>query len=127
MPRMKGRPTRGQVGAAVLVALASYSLAQALPSTGLTAAGTQRSTTGRIVPTPSPGSGMPTVGPGITLAQPGRIIPPGRPAVHVPILMYHYIRVNPEPHERLGFNLSVNPADFSAQLKWMAVLWCPAM
>jgi peptidoglycan/xylan/chitin deacetylase (PgdA/CDA1 family) len=120
MPRMKVRPTRGQVGAAVLVALASYSLAQALPSTGLAAAGTQRSTTGRIVPTPSPGSGIPTVGPGITLAKSGRIIPPGRPAVHVPILMYHYIRVNPEPHDRLGFNLSVAPADFSAQMNWLA-------
>jgi peptidoglycan/xylan/chitin deacetylase (PgdA/CDA1 family) len=117
---MKGRPTRGRVGAAVLLAIALYSLALALPSSGLAAAGSQRSATGRIVPTPSPGSGVPSVGPGITLAQSGRMVPPGRSSVHVPILMYHYVRVNPEPHDRLGFSLSVTPADFSAQMNWLA-------
>jgi peptidoglycan/xylan/chitin deacetylase (PgdA/CDA1 family) len=40
--------------------------------------------------------------------------------VRVPILMYHYIRVSPNPSDRLGFNLSVTPADFSRQMDWLA-------
>ncbi len=30
----------------------------------------------------------------------------------VPILMYHYIRVNPVPTDRIGFGLSITPAAF---------------
>jgi peptidoglycan/xylan/chitin deacetylase (PgdA/CDA1 family) len=45
---------------------------------------------------------------------------PGRNAVTVPILMYHYIRVNPDSRDRMGFNLSVTPADFAAQMDWLA-------
>lgn len=48
------------------------------------------------------------------------VIPLGRRAVRVPILEYHYIRVNPNPRDRLGFNLSVTPANFSAQMDWLA-------
>ena len=48
------------------------------------------------------------------------IVPPGRQAVRVPILMYHYIRINPDPADRLGFNLSVTPADFAQQMDWLA-------
>ena len=47
------------------------------------------------------------------------IVPAGRASVHVPILMYHYIRVNPDPRDRLGFNLSVTPGDFTAQMDWL--------
>jgi peptidoglycan/xylan/chitin deacetylase (PgdA/CDA1 family) len=43
----------------------------------------------------------------------------GQPQVTIPILEYHYIRVNPNPSDRLGFNLSVTPSDFSAQLDWL--------
>jgi peptidoglycan/xylan/chitin deacetylase (PgdA/CDA1 family) len=39
---------------------------------------------------------------------------------YVPVLMYHYIRINPDPHDRLGFNLSVTPAMFRAQLDYLA-------
>jgi peptidoglycan/xylan/chitin deacetylase (PgdA/CDA1 family) len=48
------------------------------------------------------------------------IVPAGRPSVHVPILMYHYIRVNPDGHDAVGANLSVTPADFRAQMDWLA-------
>lgn len=34
----------------------------------------------------------------------------------VPILMYHYIRDNPDPNDQLGFNLSVEPEHFNSQL-----------
>src|SRR5260370_35788448 len=47
-------------------------------------------------------------------------VPPGRPALRVPILMYHYIRVNPNPSDQLGFNLSVTPIDFASQIDWLA-------
>ncbi len=47
------------------------------------------------------------------------VIPLGRRAIAVPILEYHYIRVNPYPNDRLGFNLSVTPLDFQAQMTWL--------
>ncbi len=39
---------------------------------------------------------------------------------HVPILMHHYIRVNPDPKDRLGADLSVRPELFAAQMAWLA-------
>ncbi len=44
---------------------------------------------------------------------------PGRSG-GVPILMYHYIRVNPVASDRAGFLLSVTPADFAAQARFLA-------
>ena len=38
----------------------------------------------------------------------------------VPVLMYHYIRVNPNPQDSVGFRLSVNPQNFSAQMDYLA-------
>jgi peptidoglycan/xylan/chitin deacetylase (PgdA/CDA1 family) len=40
------------------------------------------------------------------------------PAGHVPVLMYHYIRVDPNPKDTLGFNLSVTPQNFEDQMQW---------
>ena len=40
--------------------------------------------------------------------------------VTIPVLMYHYIRVNPDPNDRVGFNLSVTPANFAAQMEYLA-------
>jgi peptidoglycan/xylan/chitin deacetylase (PgdA/CDA1 family) len=37
-------------------------------------------------------------------------------AVYVPVLMYHYIRVNPVATDSLGFHLSVTPEHFSLQM-----------
>lgn len=36
----------------------------------------------------------------------------------IPILMYHYIRIAPEG-DTLGQNLSVTPANFASQMKWL--------
>lgn len=44
---------------------------------------------------------------------------PGPAVIRVPVLMYHYIRVNPDPRDRAGYALSVTPADFEAQLDWL--------
>ncbi len=38
----------------------------------------------------------------------------------VPVLMYHYIRVNPDPADKIGFGLSVTPRDFEAQIAFLA-------
>jgi peptidoglycan/xylan/chitin deacetylase (PgdA/CDA1 family) len=51
-----------------------------------------------------------------------RIIPLGRRAIYVPILMYHYIRPAPNRfRDRLGWNLTTTPADFQAQMTWLAL------
>lgn len=54
-----------------------------------------------------------------TVADAPVLYQPGSGSIKVPILMYHYIRVNPDPRDRLGFNLSVTPSDFAAQMEWM--------
>jgi peptidoglycan/xylan/chitin deacetylase (PgdA/CDA1 family) len=38
----------------------------------------------------------------------------------VPILMYHYIRINPVATDRAGFVLSVTPGDFARQMQFLA-------
>jgi peptidoglycan/xylan/chitin deacetylase (PgdA/CDA1 family) len=55
-----------------------------------------------------------------TVFGPPLVMGPGPSAVKVPILTYHYIRNNPDPRDRLGFALSVTPADFAAQMDWLA-------
>lgn len=50
-----------------------------------------------------------------------RLIPIGRSSIRVPILMYHYIRSAPSIYrDRLGYNLSVTPENFIAQMNWLA-------
>jgi peptidoglycan/xylan/chitin deacetylase (PgdA/CDA1 family) len=55
-----------------------------------------------------------------TPVRPQAVIPPGLSSVRVPILEYHYVRVNPNPRDGLGFNLSVTPASFQSQMDWLA-------
>src|SRR2546421_6488111 len=45
---------------------------------------------------------------------------PSGPLTYVPILYYHYIRVNPNPGDRVGFGLSTPPAVFRAQMQYLA-------
>ena len=54
-----------------------------------------------------------------TVAGPPVAIAPGPSSIRVPILMYHYVRVNSDPNDGLGFRLSVTPADFAAQMDWL--------
>jgi peptidoglycan/xylan/chitin deacetylase (PgdA/CDA1 family) len=50
------------------------------------------------------------------------VIPTGRSAISVPILMYHYIRVPPDPGvDRLGWGLSTSPDDFRQQMNYLDV------
>jgi peptidoglycan/xylan/chitin deacetylase (PgdA/CDA1 family) len=39
---------------------------------------------------------------------------------YVPVLMYHYIRINPDPRDHVGFALSVTPSAFHAQMDYLA-------
>jgi peptidoglycan/xylan/chitin deacetylase (PgdA/CDA1 family) len=55
-----------------------------------------------------------------TVAGPPLVQVPGPSTVKVPILTYHYIRTNLDSRDRLGFALSVTPADFAAQMDWLA-------
>jgi len=55
-----------------------------------------------------------------TIPAPPEQVAPGPVSIKVPILTYHYIRVNPDPRDKLGFALSVTPADFNAQMDWLA-------
>jgi len=55
-----------------------------------------------------------------TVAAPPEPVAPGPQAIKVPVLTYHYIRVNTDPRDQMGFALSVTPADFAAQMNWLA-------
>ena len=54
-----------------------------------------------------------------TVAGPADVLAPGAAWINVPILTYHYIRINPDRFDHLGFALSVTPADFAAQMDWL--------
>ncbi len=54
-----------------------------------------------------------------TVAGPPDALAPGAGWINVPILTYHYIRINPDRFDRMGFALSVTPTDFAAQMDWL--------
>ncbi len=54
-----------------------------------------------------------------TLAGAPDVLSPGTYSINVPILTYHYIRVNPDRYDQMGFALSVTPSDFAAQMDWL--------
>jgi peptidoglycan/xylan/chitin deacetylase (PgdA/CDA1 family) len=119
---MRERSLNRRTGAGLLAAVALVFLTQALVNARLPndprpaaaaplrpwsyASTSQVHTTGAVAGTPS--------------NQSLEMVPAGRPSVSVPILMYHYIRFNPDPHDALGASLSVTPDDFNAQMDWLA-------
>src|SRR5256712_11285885 len=64
----------------------------------------------------------PAQGPQLIVAElsPRKAPVPSGPVTYVPILYYHYIRINPNPRDRLGFSLSTPPAMFRAQMQYLA-------
>src|SRR3989440_4381845 len=123
MQRMIDRSHRRRTGASLLAALALFALAQAAVSDQLP--NNPRPTnvaTLRPLNLPSSASFRAS---GSTSGTPAsnqalEMVPAGRPAVSVPILMYHYIRDNPDPRDVLGANLSVSPREFRVQMEWLA-------
>ena len=61
-------------------------------------------------------------GPQLVVAElsPKKAPVPSGPVTYVPILYYHYIRINPSPRDRLGFSLSTPPAMFRGQMQYLA-------
>ena len=45
---------------------------------------------------------------------------PSGPVTYVPILYYHYIRINPIASDKVGYGLSTPPAVFAAQMQYLA-------
>jgi peptidoglycan/xylan/chitin deacetylase (PgdA/CDA1 family) len=54
-----------------------------------------------------------------TVTGPPLVNLPGPSTIKVPILMYHYIRVNQDRRDWMGYALSVTPPDFAAQMDWL--------
>lgn len=40
-------------------------------------------------------------------------------SVQIPVVMLHYVRVNPDPNDKIGFNLSVTPYNFAKQMDYL--------
>ncbi len=52
---------------------------------------------------------------------PLEVVPVGRNNITMPILTYHYVRQPPSMQtDYIGYRLSVSPADFAAQMDWLA-------
>lgn len=69
----------------------------------------------RVKTTPIPPTPAPSVSPLIP-NEPSLL---GSRTLLVPVLMYHYIRINPYPSDKVGYNLSVTPANFSEQMDYL--------
>ncbi|MHB1005278.1 MAG: polysaccharide deacetylase family protein [Chloroflexota bacterium] len=82
------------------------------PQASLSPEGTRVAPTPTLTPTPRP---LPTAPPAKPSSATSR-----RAVGTVPVLMYHYIRVNPDPTDKIGFGLSVTPLDFAAQMAFLA-------
>ncbi len=102
-----------------------------VPGTGASRPATQQATAdpGLIAEIPPPADDLPgasgtpvatTPSPGAGKSRPVAHLILTGPVTYVPILMYHYIRVNPNPRDRVGFGLSTPPAMFHAQMQYLA-------
>lgn len=113
------RPVLGRAGAGALILVAFLAVTQAVTVGASTTAHTQidARTAAATVHTELPR--LRTLAELPKADAPRPVVPLGRSAIRVPILMYHYIRINPVPGDQLGFNLSVTPDDFRAQMDWL--------
>jgi peptidoglycan/xylan/chitin deacetylase (PgdA/CDA1 family) len=71
----------------------------------------------RPAPTPTAAPQQPLI---VAELNPKRAPVPLGPVTYVPILYYHYIRVNPNPRDKVGFGLSTPPAAFRMQMQYLA-------
>jgi len=127
LPRISPTPTNEESRATPAVPTATSDPPSASP-TGGTVAGTTPATPTRtsVVSTPSavataPRAAQPTAKP--TAGAPRVTATPatgsGSPP-RVPVLMYHYVRNNPEPTDRIGYGLSIEPVLFRAHVAFLA-------
>jgi len=71
-----------------------------------------------VLPEPAPDQ-TPSELPPTAAAEPAVDIRLTGAAISVPILTYHWIRVNPVPSDQLGFHLSVTPTNFAQQMAFL--------
>ena len=126
LPRLPGALRSASVSRFSLVLVLSFSLAASsfftlkvaehfgftltAPSVGAQAAGSVQSASGGGTIAPPVSEAGPVAIPSPTLLAAG--------TVKLPILMYHYVRIAPAG-DTLGFNLSVTPTNFVAQMTWL--------
>lgn len=90
---------------AVINAALSEPPAMAAPSAPPTATGAPTATANAPVPASAASATVPPTPRGTTV---------------IPILMYHYVRVVADKTDTIGINLSVTPANFAAQMQYLA-------
>lgn len=125
----RSHPRRARRAAAILLltATAGLALATAMAMPGHAHAGIALSSAGSgsqlprlrgavVLPTMQPEYQPDDITATLAPDESALFAPPESNGLHVPILMYHYVRVNPIRWDRLGFSLSVTPADFARQL-----------
>src|SRR6267143_1024418 len=105
LPAAGPRPTTPLVAAAIVQDVPPEDLDEV---NGLIAA-----RTAKAAPSPPP----PLI---VVEVAPSKAPIPSGPVTYVPILYYHYIRINPNPRDRAGFSLSTPPAMFQSQLQYLA-------
>ena len=111
----------GRAGAVVLVLVASFCLVQAGSAVGVAPALAETRTQAPAPVLSNPLRVTPTDrAEWEVFPNPKFVIPLGRPALNLPILMYHYIRTLPAITDALSFDLSVTPAKFQEQMDWLA-------
>ena len=113
------RPVLGRAGAGALIFVAFLAVAQAVSAGVAVPAHAQVEARATPATVHIPVTRFHALAPALGPETPQPIVPLGRSSIRVPILMYHYIRVNPNPWDQLGYNLSVTPDDFRAQMDWL--------
>jgi peptidoglycan/xylan/chitin deacetylase (PgdA/CDA1 family) len=108
----------------LLVLVAAISAGRGAANAPFPAAVVQAHASNTLTPPPPPEHGGLPISPrrewnAYPPQVPPAFIPAGRGVIRLPILMYHYIRVNPNPVDRVGADLSVTPGDFNAELDWL--------
>lgn len=102
-------------GAAVMADAAGPAMAAVAEENGMDILYDHRAaTTAKSKPTPSTAELLRSE------LHPSRAPIPSGPTTYVPILLYHYIRINPNPRDTVGFSLSTPPAMFRLQMQYLA-------
>ena len=126
--RGPSRPPATKTGTATATATRTRTVTPTTTATGTAMPSAIRSATPTTTPSATRvATPTPTERPSPTHASSATLTPPASPTSipvrtswRVPILMYHYIRVNPDPSDRLGFSLSIPPAEFDRQMRYLA-------
>ncbi|TAK25416.1 MAG: polysaccharide deacetylase family protein [Chloroflexota bacterium] len=110
LPPATPRPAPTSLTAATSVAIpldtpAKSGAPYGTPPTPTTTSATRTEASTTLPSTPTVGAAAPVAGP---------------PSSRVPILMYHYIRVNPVRTDTIGYGLSIEPSLFQAHVDFIA-------